>query len=111
VRSLLAGVMQIVRPDFTSKRIFKIEDPSVFGIVRELGFGNVAIATIGLASLIYMGWVGPAAVAGGLFYGLAGVGHQLRGGGNFLERTAMISDYLIFALLAAFAVWSLRNAS
>jgi hypothetical protein len=106
-RLLLTGVMQLVRPDFTSKRIFDIEHPSVFAIVREVGFGNIAIATIGLASLIYMSWVLPAAVAGGLFYGLAGVGHQLRGGGNLLERTAMISDYLIFALLAVFAAWSL----
>lgn len=49
----------------------------------------------------------PAAAAGGLYYGLAGLGHHARGGGNFLERTAMISDYLIFALLAVFAAWSL----
>jgi hypothetical protein len=107
VRLLLTGVMQVARPDFTARRIFEIEDSSVFGIVREVGFGNVAMATIGLASLIYMGWVVPAAVTGALYYGFAGIGHQLRGGGNFLERTAMISDHLIFALLAVFAVWSL----
>ena len=33
---LLAGVMQVVRPDFTSKRIFEVADPSVSGIVREV---------------------------------------------------------------------------
>jgi len=107
VRLFMAGVMQVARPDFTSQRIFEIKDPTVFGIVREVGFGNLAMGTIGLASLIYTGWVVPAAVAGGLYYGLAGVGHHVRGGGNFLERTAMISDYLIFALLAAFVAWSL----
>ena len=49
----------------------------------------------------------PAAAAGGRFYGLAGIGHQLRGGGNAREQTAMLSDYFIFALLAAFVAWSL----
>jgi hypothetical protein len=107
VRLFLAGVMQVARPDFTSHRIFEIKDPTMFGIVREVGFGNIAMGTIGLASLINTGWVVPAAVAGGLFYGLAGVGHQARGGGNFLECTAMISDYLIFLLLAVFAASTL----
>ena len=107
VRQFLAGVVQVARPDFTSQRIFEIKDPTAYGVVREVGFGNVAMGTIGLASLIYPSWVVPAAVAGGLYYGLAGVGHQVRGGGNFLERTAMISDYLIFALLAVFVARSL----
>jgi hypothetical protein len=78
----------------------------VFGIVGEVGFGNITMGMIGLASLIYTGRVVPAAAAGELYYGLAGVGHHLHGGGNFLKRTAMISDYLIFALLAVFAAWS-----
>lgn len=107
VRQFVAGVMQVLRPDFTAQRIFEIKDPAVFGLVREVGFGNLAMGTIGLASLVYTGWVVPAAVAGGIYYGLAGVGHQVRGGGNTLERTAMITDYLISALLAAFVAWSL----
>ena len=85
----------------------EIEDPTVFGIVREVGFGNIAMGTIGLASLFYTGWVVPAAVAGGLYYGLASVGRQARGGGTFLERTA--TDILIFALLAIFVAWSLLS--
>jgi hypothetical protein len=107
VRLSSASVMQLARPDFTSPHIFEIEDPTVFGIVGKVGFGNVAMGTIGLASLIHTGWVVPAAVAGELYYGLAGVGHHLREGGNFLKRTTMISDFLIFALLAVFAAWGL----
>jgi hypothetical protein len=107
VRQFLAGAMQVVRPDFTSERIFQIKDPAALGIVREVGFGNLAMGTIGLASLWIPGWVVPAAVAGGLYYGLAGVGHAARGGGNFLEHTAMISDIWIFALLAAFVGWTI----
>jgi hypothetical protein len=85
VRLLLSGVIQVVRPDFTSKRIFEIEDPRVFGIVREVGFGNIAIGTIGLASLINIGWVVPSAVAGGLYYGLAGSAISCAGPATFLS--------------------------
>jgi hypothetical protein len=46
----------------------------------------------------------PAAVAGGLYYGLAGLGHLLRGEGNLKERAALWTDLWAFAVLAAFVV-------
>jgi uncharacterized integral membrane protein len=44
----------------------------------------------------------PAAIAGGLFYGLAGVGHAIRKDKTGKEWIALVSDLLIFMLLAAF---------
>jgi hypothetical protein len=70
--------------------------------VREIGFGNLAIGTLGLASLAKPGWVLPAALAGGLYYGLAGIGHILRTPLNLMEQIALVSDLAIFALLAVF---------
>ena len=46
----------------------------------------------------------PAAIVGGLYYGLAGLGHLFRPNRNFKERTALVSDLAIFVLLAVFAV-------
>jgi hypothetical protein len=43
----------------------------------------------------------PAAVVGGLYYGLAGLGHLFRRG-NLKEQFALWSDLAIFALLAVF---------
>jgi uncharacterized protein DUF6790 len=101
VRLFIAGVSQNLRPEFTAKSIFGIDAPAASSIVREVGFGNLAIGTLGLATLAEPSWVIPAAVVGGLYYGLAGLGHLFREG-NLKEQVALWSDLAIFLLLAVF---------
>jgi hypothetical protein len=55
--------------------------------------------SIGLLSLALPGWLPAAALAGGLFYGFAGVGHIFHAHRNKLENVAMISDLMISVLL------------
>jgi hypothetical protein len=102
VRLFLAGLSQVFRPQLTSEGILGIKDPGAYVIVREVGFGNLAMGTLGLLSLVVSGWVVPAAIAGGLFYGLAGVEHAIRKDKTGKEWIALVSDLLIFMLLAAF---------
>ena len=102
VRLFIAGVRQVAKPQFTAEGIFAIKDPAAFAIVREIGFGNLAMGTLGLLTLAVAGFLIPAAIVGGLYYGLAGAGHAFRGSRNSAEQTAMISDFLIFIVLAAF---------
>ncbi len=102
VRLFIAGVRQVLQPQFTAESIFEIKDRGAFPIVREVGFGNLAMGTLGLATLAKSGFLVPAAVVGGLYYGLAGVGHILRGGLNLQGWTAMISDLFMFIVLAGF---------
>lgn len=104
VRLFLAGVMLVARRQFTSESIFGIKDDAALGIVREVGFGNLAMGTLGLASLALPQWVVPAAIVGGLYYGLAGIGHMMRGSRNAKEQVALVSDLLIFVLLAVFVL-------
>jgi hypothetical protein len=101
VRLFVAGLMQTFRPEFTAKSIFDIDAPAAHAIVREVGFGNLAMGTLGLASLTKPEWAVPAALVGGLYYGLAGLGHAFRQG-NFKEQVALWSDFAIFVLLAIF---------
>ncbi len=103
VRQFVAGVTQTLRPEFTAKSIFDIDAPAAHAIVREIGFGNLAMGTLSLASLAEPSWVVPAAIVGGLYYGLAGLGHLFRKG-NLKEQIALWSDLAIFVLLAAFVV-------
>jgi hypothetical protein len=102
VRLLLAGVRQVAQPRFTAESIFDIKDPAAYPIVREISFGNLAIGVLGLASLAQPAWVVPAAIVGGLYYGLAGGGHTFRGDRNFNEQTALVTDLMIFVVLAVF---------
>jgi uncharacterized protein DUF6790 len=102
VRLFLAGMTQVFRPQFTAESIFDLKDPGALGIVREVGFANLAMGTLGLLSLANASWVLPAAIVGGFYYGLAGLGHIVRKNRNFKEQTALVADLLIFLLLAAF---------
>ena len=111
VRLMLAGLRQVFNPKFTAETIFGLKDEAALTIVRELGFGNLSIGLLGLVSLPNPNWTVPAAVAGGLFYGLAGIEHLRHGELNAKETVAMISDLFICAILASFlAAFALRLA-
>jgi len=102
VRLGLAGVRQIAQPGFTAKDIFKIADEKAWAIVRELGFANLALAIVGLASLAKPTFVLPAAIVGAIFYGAAGAQHLLARGRTTNETIAMASDLFAFIMLALF---------
>jgi hypothetical protein len=102
VRLFVAGLNQVFRPGFTAEGIFGIGDPAAHGLVREVGFGNLAIGTLGILSLFVPDFLLPAAIAGGLFFGLAGLGHLVREERDLKEQVAFVSDLAMFVLLAAF---------
>jgi hypothetical protein len=102
IRLLLSGIRQVLQPRFTAHEIFYVNDPAALPIVREVGFGNLAFGTLGCLSLFHGEWVMPAAIVGGLYYGLAGLGHAARQNKNAKEWTAMVSDFGVFLILAVF---------
>jgi hypothetical protein len=102
VRLFLAGIKQSLQPQFTAETIFNLRDPAVHPLVREIGFGNLSMGALALASLAVPIWTVPGAIVGALYYGLAGLGHVFRGERNRHEMIAMVTDLLVFALLAAY---------
>jgi len=104
IRLFTAGVRQALQPQFTAAEIFEIHDPAPYPIVREVGFGNLSMGALGVCSLYRPGWLVPAAVGGGLYFGLAALGHLVRKGKNAMERTALISDTFAFFVLLVVAV-------
>ncbi len=110
LRLILAGLRQVADPKFTAGTIFGVKDQAALTIVQELGFGNLAIGTLGALSLIRE-WIVPAALAGGLFYGLAGVKHALRHDRNAIENIATASDLFIFVVLAGYLAAVLSRAN
>jgi hypothetical protein len=103
-RLFIAGLSQVFRPQFTSEGILGVKDEGANVLVREVGFGNLAIGALGVLSLVFPDFLLPAAIAGGLFYGLAGLGHIARKDKTAKEWIALASDFFIFLVLAAFVV-------
>jgi hypothetical protein len=102
IRLFTAGARQVIQPQFTAEEIFGIRDRGSFAIVREVGFANLSMGLLGISSVFRVGWIVPAALVGGLYYGLAGTGHIFHKGKNAREYTAMISDGFIFLVLMVF---------
>jgi hypothetical protein len=99
VRLLLAGLRQIIQPRFTAEVILGLESAESRVLVRELGFATTAIGCIAAGSLMSSTWLMPAAIAGTVLYGLAGVHHFLRKARNHYESIAMVSDVLVAVVL------------
>lgn len=97
----IAGLRQAFNPAFTAQDVFEIEDPRVHPIVRELGFANLSLGLLGLLALV-PGWPLPAAIAGGLFFALAGWKHIQASERNLTRSVAMVSDLFIALVLASF---------
>ena len=98
-RLLLAGVRQIAQPEYTAREILGLQSAESWTVVRELGFGNLALGIVGVFSLWLPSWQLAAALAGGLFYAFAGINHVLQKHRNRLENVAMVSDLFVGLIL------------
>ncbi len=65
------------------------------------------MGALGICSIFRPGWVVPAAIVGGLYYGLAGIGHAMQKTRNAKRNMAMLSDGFVFFVLMMFVLKSL----
>jgi Family of unknown function (DUF6790) len=100
VRLSLAGLRQILQPRYTAETILGLKGAESLFFVRELGFANVSMGSVGVASLPVPSWVTAAAVVGAIYYGLAGINHCFHRGRNKLQNVAMLSDLFAAVILA-----------
>ncbi|HEX3603759.1 MAG TPA: hypothetical protein VHU43_06675 [Steroidobacteraceae bacterium] len=96
----LAGLRQIIQPRYTAETILGLKGAESLFVVRELGFANAAVGSVGIASLAAPGWVTAAAMLGTIYYGLAGINHLFHSGRNRLQNLAMVTDLFAALLLA-----------
>jgi len=98
-RLFLAGIRQVAQPAYTAREILGLKSDESLILVRELGFANLAMGTLGIASIAVPSWQLAAALAGGIFYGLAGVNHVMQPHRSRLENVAMVSDLFAAVVL------------
>jgi hypothetical protein len=101
VRLLFAGLRQAIQPSFTARAIFHLASADAEVIVRELGFANICLGLTAAISGFVPGWRMGAALAGGLYFGIAGAMHVGKRPASPNEWIALVSDLVIFAVLAA----------
>jgi hypothetical protein len=104
-----AGLKQTFTPGFTASELLGINDDSANHLVRELGFANICLGILGVASLFFGAFRMPAFIAGGLFFVLTGVQHlvrRIRGTAYSGETFPMVSDLIIACWLIILAVAS-----
>lgn len=106
IRLITAGANQIANPAFTAS-IMQLSD-SAHVVIRELGFANLLMGGLAVLSLFFPS-LRPAATLGGLYLGLAGLLHLIRGIEhiNFKEATALISDLWGFLIVVGYLLDSL----
>ena len=103
VRLFTAGIKQVADPSFTAE-ILGIKNKDALLVVRELGFANIAIGAVGLCAAFKQDWLLPAALAGAIFYGAAGLGHIRQKRATTAETVALVSDLWIFVIILATVV-------
>jgi hypothetical protein len=105
LRQFTAGIRQSTKPSFTAETIFNITNKESFVIVKELGFANICLGSIGIISLFLPGWLMASAFAGGLFMGIAGINHMVKKPAGLNEWIAMGSDIFIAVIMAAYIIF------
>jgi hypothetical protein len=99
VRLSSAGLRQMFQPGYTAKVVLSLKGEEALLVVRELGMANLSIGLVGLVSLVASSWQPAAALAGVIFYSLAGVNHALQNERGRPQNMALISDLLIAVVL------------
>lgn len=102
-----SGIMQITNPKFTAKDIFNIQEDAALPLVKEVGFANISFSILALLSLCVPAFRVPAAIAGGSYFGFAGLLHIFQAKTSDKEWFAMLSDMFIFVILAVCIVVNL----
>lgn len=106
IRLFTAGIRQTSNPEFTATKIFRFTTKESFVVIRELGFANIAIGSMGILSLINEHWRLLAAITSDIFFGLAALQHFSRRPDSFNEYVALIYDSIVFVILCFFCVLS-----
>jgi hypothetical protein len=109
VRVGFAGVHQAINPKYTAETILGLKTSEPWLVVRELGFANIAIGAVALGSTLAHNWLTPAALAGAVFYGLAGTNHLVTKNRNRLQNVAMLSDLFACGILCAYLAVAARG--
>jgi hypothetical protein len=106
IRLFTAGISQASNPAFTA-RIFRMKYEESFVVIRELGFANISLGVMGILSVIHNDWRLLAAIAGGLFFGIAGIQHLFKKPDSRNEVIALFYDLSVLLFIVLYIIFTL----
>lgn len=105
IRSVSAGLVQLVYPQYTAQTIFELSTGTEFYIfIRELGVANFAIGVTAIVSVWIKNWRIPAAFISLIFNTFLSINHILhfQAGGN--ELASLAADLFVVVMLSYFLI-------
>ena len=95
IRSVTAGLMQVVKPEYTAVYIFNMTGTEFYTIIRELGIANFTIGLTAVFSLRIKNWRQPAAFTACIFNLLLVINHCINFQAGINELFSLIFDILV----------------
>jgi len=109
IRSLSAGIVQLVYPEYTAKLIFNLSGTDFYIFIRELGVANIAIGLSAIISFRIVNWRVPVAFISFIFNLFLSANHVLHFQAGFNEAVSLAGDLLVVVALGYFLAKSYRD--
>lgn len=107
IRSVSAGLVQLVYPQYTAQIIFELTSGSEFYIfIRELGIANFAIGVTAIISVWKIHWRYPAAFISLIFNAFLVINHILHFQAGLNELASLGADLFVVIMLSYFLIKS-----
>jgi len=110
IRSLSAGLVQFIYPQYTAKIIFNLTGTDFYIFIRELGIANTAIGLSAIISFKIINWRVPVSFISLIFNLFLSLNHIINFQAGFNEVVSLIGDLLIVLILSVFLIRSLKRA-
>ncbi|MFP4163894.1 MAG: DUF6790 family protein [Chitinispirillaceae bacterium] len=108
IRSVSAGLVQLIYPQYTAETIFELTSGTEFYIfIRELGVANFAIGTTAIISAGLKDWRLPTAFISLIFNTLLAINHIIHFQAGANQFASLGADFFVVVMLSYFLIKSI----
>jgi hypothetical protein len=109
IRSVTAGLVQLVYPRYTAEVIFNLSGDSFYIFIRELGVANIAIGTSAVISFKHKNWRVPIAFISLVFNLFLSLNHIVNFQADVNEAVSLVGDVFVVLGVSVFLFKSYRK--
>lgn len=110
IRSLSAGLVQLIHPQYTAETIFHLTGNEFYIFIRELGVANTAIGLSAIISFKMINWRVPVAFISFIFNLFLSINHIVNFQAGLNEAVSLGADLFVVVALGSFLMISIRKS-